>query len=154
MGKWLWFGGILDSVINKEKETNKHLQTTTSSQLERELQSQDQYLDEQNTEMWVSKDAMSKYPTMRWRPTKLMIIATLVWIAYWAKKAVDYWLNSIDQWSQQEEVVNDTQENLQNTFVLDSVTIIDYYKETLSADEIEEFEQFSKEEQRKLANEK
>jgi hypothetical protein len=36
--------------------------------------------------------------------------------------------------------VNGTQENIQNTFVVDSTAIIDYYKETLSADELEEFE--------------
>lgn len=148
MGRWLWFGWLLDPFINKEKE----LQNIKSNQLAHDSESQERFLEDQDTEMWVSKDALSKYPTMWWRPTKLIGIFTLFWIAYWAKEGVEYFiLNPIDKGTQQEEIMNDTQENLQNTFVLDSTTIIDYYKETLSADEIEEFEQFWKEKQRELA---
>lgn len=158
MGEWLWlkpwFQGITPNLKIREnttKNAQETLETLKASHLELELKSQSQYLDEQITEMWVSKDAMNKFSNFWLWLTKIMIFAIL---AYWTKKAVDYWLNWIDQWSQQEEVVNDTQENLQNAFVIDSTAIIDYYKENLSKDELEEFEQFSKEEQRRFATEK
>jgi hypothetical protein len=43
-----WMEGITSDL---KENTKKDLHITTSSQLELELQSQDQYLDEQNTEM-------------------------------------------------------------------------------------------------------
>jgi len=146
-GKWLWYPGLLDSIIKKEKAQESH--NRKLNQLENDLQFQEQFLQDQDTEMWVSKDAMWKYPTMWWRPTKLIGIFTLLWIAYWTKELVDYWLNSIDKGNQQEEIINNTQKNIQNALVVDSTTIIDYYKEDLSIDELEKFEQLSPTEQRK-----
>jgi hypothetical protein len=46
--------------------------------------------------------------------------------------------------------VNDTQKNIQNAFEVDTV-IINSYKKTLPVDELDEFEQFSKKEQREHA---
>lgn len=162
MGEWLWlkpwFQGITSNLKIREnttKNVQETLETLKASQLELELKSQSQYLDEQITEMWVSKDAMWKYPTFKWIPTLLMYVLTSILIGYlwyeWSKYILS---NQTDKGPQQEEVVNGIQENIQDVLIIDTTRIIDDYKKTLSKDELEEFKQFSKEEQRRFATEK
>lgn len=156
---WVWVGPLLQGITSSFKsieseKTTKILENLEFNQLALELQDQEKFLEEQNTEMRVSKDAMSKYSTLWWISTILIGAFAIAGISYWVKQGVDsLMLKKINNTPQQEQVVDDTQESIQHTFVIDTVAIIDFHKEKLSADELEEFEQFPQEKQREYATE-
>ncbi len=101
-----------------------------------------QSLQDQANEMWVSIDALSKYPTMWWIPTQLMILCALVGISYSVRQGVDNILNNIDKSPQQEEVKNNTQANIKNVLMVDTLDVWYDAKDTLQTDVFEELQQF------------
>ena len=147
MSKMLWLEWILDSFIDKKKGI-ENFKKETMTQLECDLNSQEEYLQQQDThETWVSKDALSKYSTMWWTASVLVVLLSILWTGYWIKKVIDHKIKSIDKTSIQQKISDDTQQTLQSTLVVDTLSIINKHKEILSSDQLQEFEQFSLQEQ-------
>jgi len=136
-------------MIDAEQQEKKS-QTLQFPQLERDFQSQEKILQSQDTEeMWVSKDALQKY---WWIKNQLIEVFTILGIIWWFSAGVNYFiLNEIDKSPQQENIMKDTQNSVKHAFEIDTTAIIDDYKETLSSDELQEFEQFSFIQQREQA---
>ena len=111
---------------------------------------QEKYLQEQDTEMGVSQSALEKYSPKASTISALLTVLSVLAISYGAMQGVDKIILGGADKNTQQQIIQDTQEDLQDAIVIDTA-VINAYKNVLRADDLEEFEQLSVQEQREYA---
>lgn len=110
---------------------------------EEEMKYQQDFLKKQETEMGVAQNALDKYPTMGWLPTIILTLSALLGWSVTAYHVADSVLNKKNDTIQKTLPLTIPNKSLQDVLQLDTIQLIEQYKQTLDSDEREKFEQFS-----------
>ena len=141
---------LLDKIINEQKDASSLSDQGEISQLEHDLISQEEYLQEQDTEMGVSQSALEKYSPTASTISAIVTVLSIVAVSYGVKQGVEKIILDSPDRNTEQQVIQDTQDDLQDAMVIDTA-VINAYKNVLRADDLEEFEQLSVQEQREYA---
>ena len=141
---------LLEKIIKQENDAKSPSEHWIDNQLEHDMKYQEKYLQEQDTEMGVSQSALEKYSPKASTISALLTVLSVLAISYGAMQGVDKIILGGADKNTQQQIIQDTQEDLQDAIVIDTA-VINAYKNVLRADDLEEFEQLSVQEQREYA---
>ena len=118
-----------------------------SHDYDQEMKYQQEFLNKQETEMGVAKNALEKYPTMGWIPTIVLALSSLLGWAVTLYYVADSVVSNKNTATEHVLPLTTTPESLQGVLKIDTMKLIEDHKETLDSTEREKFEQLSPQKQ-------